>query len=672
MDDGILLNITSSLPNKKRNVNKIANKAEQNKLDSQDGGSQIKRQEGRPSLKRKRPTASDVETDGQGQITKDGRVAGHVVSSLFDYHDPLPSMVPAPKVAQKMATAAPAASISSSFEELKLAEELIKTMQDKMQVTVPSAIQREVLPIMLSTAKDVFIRAETGSGKTLAYLLPIVHRLCALPAELQSRQKGSYALIIAPTRELAQQIYTVLDTLLNSRKARWMVGVLLIGGEKKKSEKARLRKGATIVIATPGRLKDHLESTQVLDVRNIQWVVLDEGDRLMDLGFEASIIEILDIVKQRQGRRVDAASLPERRVTVICSATAKENVTKLGEQSLEEAVFIDGRDIEGSSLPQGVVAPSQLKQEYITVPTKLRLVTLVAAVKKAFSARSCKKVIIFLSCGDTVDYHFSLFTRPTDGSAKDTDASIAFGEAPVIKSGLVAYKLHGSLPQQIRTKTLQAFAKCAEPAVLLCTDVASRGLDLQVDFIIQYDPPFSIDDYTHRIGRTARAGRAGSALLFMLKSEVAYLDLIRDTLHSELQELNVKFLLKASFGQDFEDEATKWQMTFEKWVNQANNIEMAKTAFSSHVRAYVTHTSSERKCFPVHALQLGHVAKSFGLREAPSGIANSLPRKAKVKPSERAQVAALEDQQKFGPTDIQRRMRQSIAAQSRAIEFNVI
>ncbi|CCG81921.1 ATP-dependent RNA helicase dbp7 [Taphrina deformans PYCC 5710] len=644
-----------------------------------------------PELKRKRPTkdsaSNNREKRQQGEDKsleveeQTERSAGQVVSSLFDFHDPLPVMAPTAKVDAQKSMIRPSnvpLNDSSTFEAVGIIPELITTMADKLQVTKPTIIQKRALAVLTKTSKDVFIKAETGSGKTLAYLLPILNRLCQLPAGMQSREKGCYALIIAPTRELAQQIYTVLDQLLNSRKARWIVGVLLIGGEKKKSEKARLRKGANIVIATPGRLKDHLESTKVLDVSAIRWVILDEGDRLMDLGFENTIIEILDTIKNREGRRLVADALPDRRVTVICSATAKDNVTKLGEQSLRDAVFIEGRaaDLTADRTQTGTVAPAQLKQEYLVVPTKLRLVTLVASLKDAFTGpKACQKVIVFLSCGDTVDWHFSALSRPAEESETSTpsrEQPSSIASAPLLAGGLLIHKLHGSLQQQVRTQTLRSFATCEEPAVLLCTDVASRGLDLQVDRVIQYDPPFSVDDYTHRIGRTARAGRSGRALLFTLKSETGYIDLIQSTLSCTLAETNVKFLLKSGFGKEFEDAATEWQLSFEKWTNQARNIERAKVAFTSHVRAYATHISSERKCFPIHGLQLGHVAKSFGLRDAPSTIGKNLPKVRPVKGARGTDEERLQKDESRRPTDIQMRMRRSIAAQSQASEFNLM
>ncbi|ORY80398.1 P-loop containing nucleoside triphosphate hydrolase protein [Protomyces lactucae-debilis] len=643
----------------------------------------------RPNLKRKRQEALKGKAPVEGEEAEDDtRVAGQVVASLFDYHDPLPAMKPAVKRTSPpeaiTPSNAPLNNDDSSFAGLGIVPEVVTTMSEKLSIEKPTIIQKRVLQVMLKTDKDVFIQAQTGSGKTLAYLLPIVNRLCQIPAGLQSRDRGCFALIVAPTRELAQQIYHVVDTLLNSHRARWIVPVLLIGGEKKKSEKARLRKGANIVIATPGRLKDHLDSTKNLDVRAISWVILDEGDRLMDLGFEATIVDILKIISDREGRRISAPAMPERRITVICSATAKKNVEELGQTSLRDAIFIEtgNKELQADRQQSGTVAPAQLKQEFLVVPTKLRMVTLVALLKKLFGGpKPAKKVICFFSCGDTVDWHFKACTHneaPMTGSnaagpEDDKPVLPSISKAHALLPEVTLHKLHGSLDQQMRKATLHAFATTEEPALLFCTDVASRGLDLQVSYVIQYDPPFSIDDYTHRIGRTARAGKNGSALLFTLKSESAYLELIRETLHCDLNELNVKFLLKAGFGAQFEEGATAWQLAYEKFANQAGTVEQAKRAYTSHVRAYATHISAERSCFPMHALQLGHVAKSFGLRDAPSNIKSTAPPPVK---KHRKQAEEGSQDKRPGPAkvlDVAARMRHAVAQQSRAggMDFNI-
>src|SRR5690606_19270506 len=167
----------------------------------------------------------------------------------------------------------------------------------------------------------------------------------------------------------------------------WIVPTCLTGGEKKKSEKARLRKGVNILIATPGRLLDHLETTKSLDASKVRWLVLDEGDRLMELGFEESIQKILSILNLRSELskgKISLPTLPKRRITILCSATMKTNVQKLGEMSLKDALYIKA-DKEETSQKEGESefhAPAQLKQNYAIIPQKLRLVSLYAVLKR--------------------------------------------------------------------------------------------------------------------------------------------------------------------------------------------------------------------------------------------------------------------------------------------------
>jgi len=304
-------------------------------------------------------------------------------------------------------------------------------------------------------------------------------------------------------------------------------------------------------------LADHLDNTEVLNVGTVRWLVLDEGDRLMELGFEEEIKGIVEKIGKRnltmeKRNGLEFKTLPNRRVTVLCSATMKMNVQRLGEISLKDAVHIQAdpsdEDIakdkadgtEGDD--KAFSAPAQLKQAYAIVPAKLRLVTLTSILKRAFARRgSVMKVIVFISCADSVDFHFSIFSRTEELSAEGkekekeqapveplemkktelTKDTIAHGTLFSNKANpVIVHKLHGSLAQNIRTATLKAFTESTEPCVLVCTDVASRGLDLpNVDYVIEYDPPFSADDHLHRVGRTARAGKEGRALIFLLPGE---------------------------------------------------------------------------------------------------------------------------------------------------------
>ncbi|KAJ9130980.1 DEAD-domain-containing protein, partial [Coniochaeta hoffmannii] len=330
---------------------------------------------------------------------------------------------------------APLSGEAENFVALGLSRRIAQHLSTKMEMKAPTAIQKHTIPQLVKEDNDAFLQAETGSGKTLAYLLPIVQRITALSQNEDGsstgvqlhRDSGLFAIVLAPTRELCKQIAAVLERLL--RCAPWIVSTTVTGGESKKSEKARLRKGVNILIATPGRLTDHLDNTKVLDVGTVRWLVLDEGDRMMEMGFEDDLKTIVGEIRKdplknetKDGVVLDKV-LPSRRVTVLCSATMKMNVQKLGEISLTDAVHItatatdEEKDADGNTIESTFAAPSQLKQSYLIVPAKLRLVTLIALLKSTFARKgSVMKAIIFISCADSVNFHFDLLKSTTPPS----------------------------------------------------------------------------------------------------------------------------------------------------------------------------------------------------------------------------------------------------------------
>ena len=577
---------------------------------------------------------------------------------------------------------APLADGISDFLTLGLEASVALQLLKRLELKAPTAIQKAAIPQLLREDCDAFIQAETGSGKTLAYLLPIVQRIIRSSSRPSAgerggkkgaihRDSGLFAIILAPTRELSRQIAGVLEKI--SHCAHWIVSGTVLGGEKKKSEKARIRKGLNILVATPGRLADHLENTKVLDVSKVSWLVLDEGDRLMEMGFEADIQKIVGKLQLPEldggsdGHSLSTKGFPSRRVTILCSATMSTSVQKLGEISLHGAAHIKANvedDTEGRQVVKAKAervtfsTPAQLQQSYTIVPAKLRLVTLTAVLRRSFHRRgSVMKAIIFFSCADSVDYHFILFARPPNpdsaeetGGTKNhptdhTDANkTTTAQAGTLSTGdanLKIYKLHGSLQQPVRTSTLRAFAHTKEPSVLLCTDVASRGLDLpNIDLVIEYDPACSRDDHLHRVGRTARAGKPGRTLIFLLPgSEEGYVKILKE-IHDgakALSRADPNDLLRKGFasaglnaGTDWDRRATDWQMDIERWLlKDERSLQMARKAYQSHIRAYATHIANERHIFDLKNLHLGHLAKSFGLRDPPGNINASGLRGAK-------------------------------------------
>ncbi|RMD41357.1 hypothetical protein DV735_g3789, partial [Chaetothyriales sp. CBS 134920] len=608
-----------------------------------------------------------------------------IVSSLFTSNPkpvtavPTPPHTPPPEEPSKPSNA-PLVDGIDTFTSLGLSTTLATHLLTKMELKAPTAIQRAAISQMLAEEGDAFIQSETGSGKTLAYLLPVVQRIMQMAekrctadstpgawAKLH-RDSGLFAIVLAPTRELCKQIAVVLDRLLGC--ARYIVAGTVIGGEKKKSEKARLRKGLNILVATPGRLVDHLDNTEVLNVSSVRWLILDEGDRLMDMGFEEDISKIVKALDQKK-QKGSVPGLPETRTTVLCSATLKLNVQKLGDISLKNASLIKG-DADESGADSGqqqqqqlqssaFLAPAQLKQSYLVVPAKLRLVTLFGLLKRTFARKgSVMKAIVFLSCADSVDFHFRVLTRlsgapdapdpPPSEDNNNSDTSDTIARAPMISPDLSVYRLHGSLPQRSRTAIVKSFSTATTPSLLLATDVASRGLDLpSLDFVIEYDPAFSADDHLHRIGRTARLGRDGRATIFLMPgTEEGYVDVLKSSFKpgeaggaTSVTQSDADDVLRKGFTpttgvvsssgatttttgkktKEWQQKATDWQLDVERWVladNHPHRHELAKKAFQSQVRAYATHVAAERKFFDIKQLHLGHLAKAFALRDPPA------------------------------------------------------
>ncbi|CAJ2512319.1 Uu.00g053340.m01.CDS01 [Anthostomella pinea] len=669
---------------------------------------------------------------------------GGVTSRLFT-SNPTPKTVfedPVEEVEPAKPSNAPLSDEAENFHALGLSRRIAQHLSAKLEMKAPTSIQKNTIPQLVKEDSDAFLQAETGSGKTLAYLLPIVQRIMALSQHEDGtstavqihRDSGLFAIVLAPTRELCKQIAMVLEKVL--RCAPWIVSTIVIGGESKKSEKARIRKGVNILIATPGRLADHLLNTKVLDVGTVRWLVLDEGDRLMEMGFEDELKSIVgkireDALKESNKEGVKFDTLPQRRVTVLCSATMKMNVQKLGEISLQDAIHVtaakaDNEEGNATETNDAVFsAPSQLKQSYMIVPAKLRLVTLIALLKASFARKgSVMKAIVFISCADSVDFHFDLLrSTPAQPPSPDemslttnTVADAAYITSPA-NPAITLLKLHGSLKQPVRTSTLASFHMSKDPCVLITTDITSRGLDVpSVDLVIEYDPAFSVDDHVHRIGRTARAGRPGKAALFIQPGcEEGYINLLNsatsavaESYESTLQKgfLSPVTLPKIEKGseapilvsdrQSPNSRAEALQLHVEQRLlasekeGKSKLLDQARQAFRSHIRAYATHVREERSCFDITQLHLGHTAKSYGLREAPGGIGGGPSRRTfkpghNHKPSAQKHAAKSDDRDErsvdrradhdeigTADDDAARRMRMKMMqATNAAGEFNI-
>ncbi|XP_073909032.1 ATP-dependent DNA helicase DDX31 isoform X3 [Castor canadensis] len=536
-----------------------------------------------------------------------------------------------------------------SFHELGLHPHLISTITTVLKMSSMTSVQKQSIPVLLE-GRDALVRSQTGSGKTLAYCIPVVQSLQALKSKIQ-RSDGPYALVLVPTRELALQSFDTVQKLL--KPFTWIVPGVLMGGEKRKSEKARLRKGINILISTPGRLVDHIKSTKNIRFSRIQWLVLDEADRILDLGFEKDITVILNALNAEC----------QKRQNILLSATLTEGVTRLADISLHNPVSIsvldkshdhsntEGRVAREVALPQtsnerdSFAIPESLDQHVTLVPSKLRLVCLAAFVLQKCKFEKDQKMIIFFSSCELVEFHYTLFLHTLLSSS----GAPASRQLPSASSRLKFLRLHGNMKQEERTAVFQEFSH-SKTGVLLCTDVAARGLDLpRVTWIIQYSAPSSPAEYIHRIGRTARIGCRGSSLLILAPSEAEYVNSLAS--HkinvSEIKMADILSVLARDDGfkrkqrgnqkshalgpQEIQERATVLQTVFEDYVHSSKRtVSWAKKALQSFIRAYATYPRELKHIFHVRSLHLGHVAKSFGLRDAPRNLCVTSMKKRKT------------------------------------------
>ncbi|KAL9707194.1 hypothetical protein quinque_010712 [Culex quinquefasciatus] len=364
-----------------------------------------------------------------------------------------------------------------SWEEMGLIDTLCEACK-ALKWKAPSKIQREAIPLALQ-GKDVIGLAETGSGKTGAFALPILQALLENPQRY-------FAVILTPTRELAYQISEQFEALGASIGVKCCV---IVGGMDMVSQALQLARKPHIIIATPGRLVDHLENTKGFNLKAVKYLVMDEADRILNLDFEVELDKILKV-------------LPRERRTFLFSATMTKKVKKLERASLKDPV-----KVEVSSKYQTV---EKLLQYYVFIPAKFKDVYLVHILNELAG----NSFMIFCStCNNTV--RTALMLRAL---------------------GLAAVPLHGQMSQNKRLASLNKF-KGKDRQILISTDVASRGLDIpHVDVVLNFDIPTHSKDYIHRVGRTARAGRAGKAVTFVTQYDVELYQRIEHLLGKKLPE----------------------------------------------------------------------------------------------------------------------------------------
>lgn len=341
--------------------------------------------------------------------------------------------------------------MTKNFKDLGLPSSLVEALS-RMQITVPTQIQEETIPLAIA-GTDILASAQTGSGKTVAYSMPLIMKLMDNPK--------SRALILTPTRELAEQVHRTLNQILG--KTGQFNTVLLIGGASMGKQIGELKRRPQLIVGTPGRINDHL-NRRTLALHETRFLIIDEADRMLDMGFGIQLEQI-------------AEYLPEEKQTLMFSATLPPNIDKLTKKYL--------RNPKRVAVGSVVQAAPKIKQEIMHTSVSEKFNLLLDQLNQREGS-----VIIFV--------------KTKHGTERLSDR--------LKEHGHTSDAIHGDLPQRRRERVIQGF-RSKKNRIMVATDVAARGLDIpHVMHVINYDLPQCPEDYIHRIGRTGRAGAEGHAL----------------------------------------------------------------------------------------------------------------------------------------------------------------
>ena len=368
------------------------------------------------------------------------------------------------------------------FDQLGLHKSIIKTIES-LEYDEPTEVQQQVIPHALSK-QDILAGAQTGTGKTAAFVLPIIHQLLQQDNHSQSPAVLT-TLILAPTRELALQVYKNVETYSQNTQLK---SAIVYGGVSIGAQVEQLKKGVNILVATPGRLIDHLFK-QTVDVSQLNTLVFDEADRMLDMGF----IDDIKIILKR---------LPLTRQTMLFSATLDDAIFKLSKTLLKQPKIIEVHERNSVATPVEQIVynlDSDRKREFISY---------------LIGSKNWQQVLVFTRT-----------KQGADNLAKEMK-----------KDGLAAVSIHGDKSQGARERALEDF-KQGKERVLVATDVAARGLDIrQLKYVVNYELPYIAEDYIHRIGRTGRAGEDGLAVSLLSPEEQYLLEEIETLLDTRLNQ----------------------------------------------------------------------------------------------------------------------------------------
>ena len=357
--------------------------------------------------------------------------------------------------------------MTSNFSNLSLAPQLARAVAEMGYETM-TPIQEQAIPVVLE-GRDVMGAAQTGTGKTAAFALPLLQRMMKHEnASTSPARHPVRALVLLPTRELAVQVAQQVELYAKYTDLR---STVVFGGMDMKGQTAELKKGVEVLVATPGRLLDHIEAKNAV-LNQVEYVVLDEADRMLDIGFLPDLQRILSY-------------LPKQRITLLFSATFSPEIKRLASSYLQDPVTIE--------VARSNATASTVEQHFYSVGADDKR----RALHQILKTRGMKQAFVFVN-------------------SKLGCARLA---RSLEKEGLKTAALHGDKSQDERLKALEAF-KSGEVDLLVCTDVAARGLDIKdVPAVFNFDVPFNAEDYVHRIGRTGRAGASGLAVSFVASSD---------------------------------------------------------------------------------------------------------------------------------------------------------
>ncbi|MGV8142056.1 MAG: DEAD/DEAH box helicase [Candidatus Pacearchaeota archaeon] len=387
------------------------------------------------------------------------------------------------------------------FSKLGLSQEMLAVIESA-GFSEPSDIQEKAIPLVLA-GKDVLGSSATGSGKTLAFGAGIIEKI--------QPGKGIKALVLTPTRELAEQVGRNLEKFSQYKKIEVCV---IYGGVSIEPQKTALRH-ADIVVGTPGRILDHLRNDS-LNLAHLKYLILDEADRMLDMGF---IDDVVTIIEQ----------CPKERQTLLFSATISQDIQRISKHYMNEPVFIES---------ESQVDPSKLKQVYYDTPSNLKFSMLVHLLKEEKSGL----VMVFCNTRRNADYVVHNLQR----------------------NGLDAIAIHGGLAQNKRSRVLEEFHS-AKALILVCTDVAARGLDIKnVSHVYNFDVPKTSTEYIHRIGRTARAGKEGIAITIVSQRDYdSFRKVLSDpSLNIVQQEMPEIQSIPVRFREEASDRDNRGRLTF--------------------------------------------------------------------------------------------------------------